>query len=175
MGASKWAFLVVWVAAPAALGMLSWWFRQELVDLLGINPRRMADSLGRSVGFLRDVSVNVLANLIAAAVIYLFATLAGLLPPRWDLVAVSLMLITLFVTATLGVAARFASGRFAPIFGGLFCIFSGISISVATFFFEDSLWRSVLGSMSAWIFFAASIFFFRIRSVIYGRRPDSVD
>lgn len=175
MGASKLAFLVVWVAAPATLGMFSWWFRRELVNLLGINPRRVADSLGRSVGFLRDVSVNVLANLIAAAVLYLFATLAGLLPPRWDLIAVSLVLITLFVTVTTGVAARLANRRFVPILGGFYCIFSGLFFSLATFFFEDSPWGSVIGSMSAWVFFAASIFLFRIRSVIYGRRPDSAD
>jgi hypothetical protein len=66
-----------------------------------------ADTARRARGrqqFARDVLINVLANLIAAAVIYLAGAIAGVLPRRPGLIFVS---VTLLI-AGLGFAAAIA-------------------------------------------------------------------
>lgn len=55
--------------------------------------------------FARDVAVNVLANLIAAAVIYLLGVLAGLFPRTTQAVNLSIGVITIASFAVLVVAA----------------------------------------------------------------------
>lgn len=64
-------------------------------------------SNNRLARFLRDVSVNVLANLVAAALVYLASASAGLLPTSPQLVAAS-------ISTILGVAflAMFVVSRF---------------------------------------------------------------
>jgi drug/metabolite transporter (DMT)-like permease len=76
-------------------------------------PREPVDSRRASLlRFARDVAVNVLANLLAAAVIYVVGAFAGLLPKSRDLITVSVVIIVAGVALLVAaVGYTFFGGR----------------------------------------------------------------
>lgn len=89
--------------------------------------------ISRFTKFARDVLVNVLANLIAAAVIYLAGAGAGLLPSSPQLIAASLSMILACAFFGLVIISRFTGGhlRYQMTTAGI--AISGPAMMAATF------------------------------------------
>lgn len=60
--------------------------------------------------FARDVLVNVIANLIAVAVLYLAGVLAGLLPKSPELIATAALIVLMAAFLGVAIVSRFLSG-----------------------------------------------------------------
>jgi hypothetical protein len=86
-----------------------------------------------AVTFARDVMVNVVANLVAGAIIYLLGVAAGLFPHSTQLIAASLttvLSVTVFATF---IAARFLRGN-KKLYAGSVAIFLGGAANTASTF-----------------------------------------
>jgi xanthine/uracil permease len=97
------------------------------------------------VAFARDVLVNVLANLIAAAIIYLLTVATGLLPRTPLLVFAALSFI--FASVAIGfyiLAFRLGAQRRGLRFRALGIICAGMVIELNSFFTRDvTLWARI--------------------------------
>jgi hypothetical protein len=88
-----------------------------LIELPGVTQMQPGDEEGRRssmTAFGRDVGVNVLANLVAAAIIYLLGVATGLFPKRELAIALSIIVAGGSVALLLLVAAAYLSRRNSP-------------------------------------------------------------
>ena len=150
MNASLWAAAAVATSTPTVLAVLAWKFRKPLAKDLGIDGERVKRQVKNAAIFSRDVGVNVLANLIAAAVIYLLAVMTGLLPnsPRVTLLAASVVLMALALvlfafTYTLSGKRRFVAS-------GLVLILGGIASVIVPFASIKSDWSAAILPLLGW-------------------------
>lgn len=103
-----------------------------MTDTGGADTPRGSHGRGRSVKFIRDVGINVIANLVAAAIIYLLGTLAGLFPRSPAGIGLAVLLITVLAIASVGavfgasnaVTGKAAEGALALVLGIAFIVWA---------------------------------------------------
>ena len=129
--------------------------------------------LGDRQQFVRDVIVNVLANLIAAAIIYLFGVLVGLFPGQVTPTVVASLVLIGSVAAMVGiglVAPRWAGHPAHPLVY-TFTLGAAIACAWAAIYIEG---LHVVLRITAGLFavLLALLFAIQVALLIYGRKLD---
>lgn len=159
----------MWVAAafaaftPVVLSVLGWRFRDPLASDLGIDRARVKRQAETFAKFCQQVGINVLANLIAAAIVYLVAVLTGLLPtsPRTTLLAASFIFMASAII--LFPFARSMSGKRGFLLAGVVLILIGVAAVIAPLASSKLGWEGVILPIVGWVTIIMGIFFIYIR------------
>jgi len=101
--------------------------------------RRQAQRARPYIRFARDVSVNVIANLAAAAIIYLLGSAAGLLPRSPQLIFTSVFVVVMTAGFGLGVAGLALRGNAKIYTSGAALIVLGAAGVLAPFIKDSGL------------------------------------
>lgn len=121
------------------------------------------------VVFLRDVWVNVLANLVAAAIIYLIGAGAGLLPRQREVLVLSAVLSTFALVFALHVLAIFVVRVRLLVTVGVPLLMAAASLSMPFTFPAPTARHFVVFGFFALISVASAVRLFRR----FARRPDA--
>jgi hypothetical protein len=107
--------------------------RKPLLFPVNIKGVKEAEGVRRGRAFVRDVGINVLANLLAASLIYLGGALVGLFPrdPKAIVSAVALLLLGVSLSPFL--ASSFLRNELREISFGVGAMLFGASMLIASF------------------------------------------